>query len=333
MIRRRIIPILLVPLFFVALGAAFIDYQLSRTVGEDIVFDIPAGDNLSAITGRLAGLDALPVNQILFKTVALLTRENGAILAGQYRITADMTGSDILELFRSGRVVEYRLTFPEGWSLNEWLANLGEAPHLASLTAGLSRDQLAAEMGIEGDPEGWFFPDTYVYRKGDSDLTILRQAYERMQQILDQEWRGRGHVSHLADYSEALTLASIIEKETGHEPDRIKIASVFHNRLVSGMRLQSDPTVIYGLGEGFDGDLTRKHLRADTPYNTYTRSGLTPGPICSPGRASIRSAMAGSSHNYLYFVAMGDGKSYFSTTLEEHNRAVNQYQKRRKSGP
>ncbi|MBT4492308.1 MAG: endolytic transglycosylase MltG, partial [Gammaproteobacteria bacterium] len=297
------------------------------------VFDIPAGDNLSSISKRLVAMDALPVDEALFKAMALMTRDEGAILAGQYQIIADMTAEDLLALFRSGRVIQYRLTFPEGWTLDEWMMAMAEAPHLKYVSGSLSRSDLAARLGLMGDPEGWFFPDTYVYRKGDTDLTILNQAYRRMEAVLEEEWQERGPVAHITSPAEALTLASIIEKETGFEPDRPRIASVFHNRLARRMKLQSDPTVIFGLGDTFDGDLTRSHLKTDTLYNTYTRSGLPPGPICSPGRASIKAALAGSAHGYLYFVAMGEGKSFFSDTLAEHNQAVNRYQKRRQSNP
>ena len=242
---------------------------------------------------------------------------------------AGMQSQDLLALFRSGKVIQYRLTFPEGLRVEEWLARLKEAPYLEARTTGMTREELGQSLGLATQFEGWLFPDTYHYILGDSDLDVLKLAVNKMRDVLGSEWDARA-ITTISSPFDALTLASIIEKETGYGPDREKIASVFHNRLDKGMRLQSDPTVIFGLGAAFDGDLKRIHLKSDTPYNTYTRKGLPPGPICSPGRASINAALGGSSHPYFYFVAMGDGRSHFSVTLEEHNKAVYRYQIKRK---
>lgn len=324
---RTIALILSVPVVFFLAAAFFVYWQLNQPSGKDLVFDIPPGDNLSSITARLDKNDVLAVDPLIFKAVALSTRDDGAIQAGQYEVTETMNVFDLLALFRSGRVIQYRVTFPEGWTLGQWQQEIEEAPYLVSTRP--DPDVLAANLGITGPAEGWFFPDTYQYVKGDSDQDIYRRAYQRMSKVLKQEWQARSGTPHINNMREALTLASIVEKETGYEPDRGKIASVFHNRMISGMKLQSDPTVIYGLGDAFDGDLKRSHLRADTPYNSYTRAGLPPGAICSPGRASIRAVMRGSEHPYLYFVARGDGRSYFSMTLEEHNDAVDRFQRKR----
>lgn len=316
-------------LFLCSLIAVYIHDQLSVPVSKDSVFTIEPGSNLSAITKRLTRDDLLPVNNIAFKAFALLTRDAGSIQAGQYQLKAGMPSQDVLALFRSGKVIQYRITFPEGLRVKEWLARLQEAPYLDAKTTGMTREDLGQSLGLTAELEGSLFPDTYQYTLGDSDLDILKLAVRKMKQVLGDEWNGRAMTAVSTPF-DALILASMIEKETGYGPDREKIASVFHNRLDTGMKLQSDPTVIFGLGAGFDGDLKRSHLKSDTPYNTYTRTGLPPGPICSPGRASINAALGGSSHPYFYFVAMGDGKSYFSVSLEEHNKAVNRYQKKRK---
>ncbi len=316
-------------LFLCSLIAVYIQNQLSVPVSEDSVFTVEPGTNLSVITKRLTRDDLLPVNVIAFKAYALLTRDAGSIQAGQYQLKAGMASQEVLALFRSGKVIRYRITFPEGWRVKQWLARLQEAPYLDAKTTGMSSEELGRSLGMTTELEGSLFPDTYQYILGDSDLDILKLALRKMEQVLREEWGGRA-MTTISTPFDALILASMIEKETGYGPDRQKIASVFHNRLDIGMKLQSDPTVIYGLGADFDGDLKRSHLKSDTPYNSYTRTGLPPGPICSPGRASISAAIGGSSHPYFYFVAMGDGKSKFSVTLEEHNKAVNRYQKKRK---
>ena len=316
-------------LFLFSLIAVYVNDQFSVLVSEDSVFTIESGSTLSAITKRLTVDDLLPVNNIAFKTFVLLTRGKGSIQAGQYQLKAGMPSQEVLALFRSGKVIRYSITFPEGLRVKEWLARLQQAPYLDAKTARMTRGEIVQSLGLTTELEGSLFPDTYQYILGDSDLDVLKLAVREMSEVLGDEWSGRA-MTTISTPFDALILASMIEKETGYGPDRVKVASVFHNRLDIGMKLQSDPTVIFGLGVGFDGDLKRSHLKADTPYNTYTRKGLPPGPICSPGRASINAALGGSSHPYLYFVAMGDGKSYFSVNLEEHNKAVNRYQKKRK---
>ncbi len=321
------------------LATGYLSRQISLPLPRDELFTISSGESFSSMTGRLVGRGLLPMDDVLFKVFARLTGAEDDIRAGQYQLRAGMTGLEVLALFRSGRVVQYRLTFPEGWTFDQWLHTLREAPYLQVTSSNMTRDELAAALGIRGAPEGQFFPDTYQYSSHDTDMTLLRLAHSRMTRVLEEEWRKRGLGVQLDDAYSALILASIIEKETGFGPDRMKVASVFHNRLAMGMKLQSDPTVIYGLGDSLGGslvdsvgdsvsvNLTRRHLKKDTPFNTYTRAGLPPTPICSPGRAAISAAMVGSAHPYLYFVAKGDGRSYFSTTLGEHNRAVNRYQK------
>lgn len=322
-------PFLLISALLLLLTAAAgteVYWQLSVQTNQQRVFDIEPGTNLAEISAELTETELLPMRNSVFKVLALLTRDKGPIKAGQYLVEPGMTARDLLGLFRSGQVMQHRATFPEGLNLREWRTLLTQLPYLSQETSDWSRTQLAQALGIDSDPEGWFFPDTYYYEKGVSDLTMLSRAHQRMQQQLQEVWRGRSQLDGLQSPYDALILASVIEKETGYEPDRQKVATVFHNRLRKGMRLQSDPTVIYGIGPEFDGNLTRVHLRTDTPYNSYTRAGLPPTPICSPGLASLRTAVQASDHPYIYFVAKGDGKSYFSVSLAEHNEAVRKYQ-------
>ncbi len=332
MVRYRIFLIGLVFSVFALVATGTLVYlELKKTVGSNFVFDIYYGDNLSVIADRLSERNSLPCHKSFFRVLGYLTYGSQTkIFAGEYQITTDMNAIQLLRLFRSGHVVQHRLTFPEGWTVAEWRRALMVAPHLTSITADISDNELAKLLGVTGSLEGWLFPDTYQYVKGDADLSLLERAHKRMKLILRSEWKNRLVNNSLRAEEEALILASIIEKETGVAEDRAKIASVFLNRLELGMKLQSDPTVIYGLGAEFDGDLTRAHLITDTAYNTYTRPRLPRGAICSPGRASIKAAMAGSQHPYLYFVAMGDGRSHFSMDLAEHNRAVDQYQRKAK---
>ena len=250
------------------------------------------------------------------------------IRAGSYEIDAGTSARGLLAKMVQGDETLERVRFIEGWTLRQLRAALASAPHLKAGTAGLSDAQLMAALGAPELPaEGRFFPDTYVYSRGVSDLTVLRRAHQALQKRLDAVWAERAADTPLKTAAEALTLASIVEKETGTAADRGLVAGVFVNRLRIGMLLQTDPTVIYGLGAAFDGNLRKRDLLTDTPYNTYTRSGLPPTPIALPGMASLRAAVRPQPTKALYFVARGDGSSAFSETLAEHNRAVNKYQR------
>ena len=295
-------------------------------VSLDTVFVVEKGDGVSVIFQNLTADRLLSMNGAVFKAMALFSKYKGPIKAGQYQLREGMSGQELLSLFRSGKVIQYNIVFPEGLRVGEWLSILQNAPHLEVKSAGLTTHEVALALGLSKPLEGLLFPDTYSYSHGDSDLDILSRAVTQMNKVLKKEWEDRTD-ANLLNPTEALVLASIIEKETGYGPDRSKVASVFHNRLEADMRLQSDPTVIFGLGNRFDGDLKRSHLKTDTPYNTYTRAGLPPGPICSPGLASINAALRASSHPYFYFVAMGNGRSFFSVSLSDHNQAVKRYQK------
>lgn len=250
------------------------------------------------------------------------------IRAGSYEIDANTSPRRLLAKLVQGDETLEQVRFIEGWTLRQLRATLAKAPHLKPASAGMTDAQLMAALGAPGmAAEGRFFPDTYAYSRGVSDLTVLRRAHRMLQQRLDDTWAQRAPDTPLKSADDALTLASIVEKETGLPADRGLVAGVFVNRLRIGMPLQTDPTVIYGLGEAFDGNLRKRDLQTDTPYNTYTRTGLPPTPIALPGLASLRAAVRPQPTKALYFVARGDGSSVFSDNLADHNRAVNTYQR------
>ncbi len=250
------------------------------------------------------------------------------IRAGTYEIGRGITPTGLLRKMVAGLTVQNTVRFVEGWTFRQLRAELAQAADLKPTTQKMSEAELMQALGAPGvAPEGRFFPDTYSFAPGSTDLAVLRQAYAAMQRQLDEAWAARAPDTPLKSPDEALTLASIVEKETGVEADRALVAGVFTNRLRIGMALQTDPTVIYGLGERFDGNLRKRDLLADGPYNTYTRAGLPPTPIALPGRASLLAAVRPASTKALYFVARGDGSSEFSENLADHNRAVNKYQR------
>jgi UPF0755 protein len=250
------------------------------------------------------------------------------IRAGSYAVEPGTSPRQLLEKMVQGDEQLESVRLIEGWTFRQFRQTLAQAPHLRPTSASLSDADLMQALGSPGvSPEGRFFPDTYRYSRGVSDLTVLKSAKQAMQQRLDAVWAQRAEGLPLRTAAEALVLASIVEKETGRAADRGRIAGVFVNRLRIGMPLQTDPTVIYGLGEAFDGNLRKRDLQADTPWNTYTRRGLPPTPIAMPGLASLRAAVRPEATQDLYFVARGDGSSVFSPTLDAHNRAVNQYQR------
>ena len=250
------------------------------------------------------------------------------IRAGSYEVHAGITPRELLDKMVRGDQVLEQLRLIEGWTWRQVRAALAAAPALKARTAAMSDAEIMAALGEPGAaPEGRFFPDTYAYSRGVSDLTVLKRAHAAMQQRLSAAWAQRASGLPLKSPEEALILASIVEKETGTAADRSKVAAVFVNRLRVGMPLQTDPTVIYGLGAAFDGNLRKRDLLADTPYNTYTRGGLPPTPIAMPGAASLQAALNPAAIKALYFVARGDGSSQFSDDLAAHNRAVNKYQR------
>ncbi len=258
-----------------------------------------------------------------------LSGQDRLIKAGNYEIPAGTSPYSLLQKLVRGEESLRALTLVEGWNFRQVRAALAREDSLRPDSAGLTDADIMARLERPGvPPEGRFFPDTYTYAKGSSDLAVLRRALHAMDRRLQAAWSQRASDTPLKSADEALILASIVEKETGRASDRGLVAGVFVNRLRVGMLLQTDPTVIYGLGEKFDGNLRKKDLQTDTPWNTYTRAGLPPTPIAMPGKAALLAAVQPERTSALYFVAKGDGSSHFSGSLDEHNRAVNRYQRR-----
>lgn len=307
-------------------------HQPLRVHGSDIELAIESGTTPREIARGWvdAGVDASPVMLYQWFRWSGQARQ---IRAGSYMLEPGATPLSLLNMMVRG---DERLAFVkliDGWTFKRFRAEMAQAEGLKSTTANLSDVELMAQLGSPGlSPEGQFFPDTYSYAKGSSDLAVLKRAHRAMKKHLGDAWtlRGPSNSCPLNSPQEMLILASIVEKETGQQADRPMIAGVFCNRLRVGMPLQTDPTVIYGMGDLFDGNLKRSHLQTDTPYNTYTRNGLPPSPIAMPGKAALLAAVHPAETNALYFVSRGDGSSAFSSTLAEHNRAVNQYQRKQR---
>jgi UPF0755 protein len=310
-----------------ALAAGYLGWYAGRGLdpGEG-TYVVKPGARVRTLARELSARGALPESNT-FVLLAYLTGHARDLKVGEYRFKRGMSALAILEQVAAGRVVEYPIVLVEGWSFRQLRQALAEAPKLGQTLRGLNTREIMARLGRPDEhPEGRFFPDTYSFTAGHTDLLILRRAYERMQQRLKDEWEARAPNLPLRDPYEALILASIVEKETGRADERPLIAAVFTNRLRRNMRLQTDPTVIYGLGERFDGNLRLSDLRTDGPYNTYTRAGLPPTPIAMPGAAALHATLHPAETRALYFVARGDGSHVFSETLAEHNQAVVQYQ-------
>jgi UPF0755 protein len=270
----------------------------------------------------------VPVNAGLLYTWFRLSGHSRQIKAGSYELTRDTTPRTLLRKLVQGEESLRTVTLVDGWTFRQVRNALNKADQLKPDTRDMAAADLMAQLGRAGVvPEGRFYPDTYAYSKGSSDLAVLQRAMRAMDAHLAHAWAQRDPRSPLANPEQALILASIIEKETGTAADRPQISAVFNNRLRIGMRLQTDPTVIYGLGESFDGNLRKVDLLTDTPWNTYTRTGLPPTPIAMPGKESLLAAVQPGPSKALYFVARGDGSSVFSDSLDAHNRAVNKYQR------
>ena len=293
---------------------------------------IRGGQPFTAVAELLVS-NGIVQSPLKLRMLARLRGVDRRLKAGEYVLSAAMTPQEILTMLERGVVKLYRLTIPEGWTMQQ-IAEAVEAAGLgnaADIIAVAGDPALARRHGIEADSlEGYLFPDTYLFPRGVAAETIVAVMLERFRQVFTPEWSRRAAELGLSVHA-AVTLASIIEKETGATAERPVISSVFHNRLKRGMRLETDPTVIYGI-DNFDGNLTRRHLMTPTPYNTYLIRGLPPGPIASPGSASLRAALYPAQTEYLFFVSRNDGTHVFSTSLEEHNRAVRQYQLRQSDG-
>ncbi len=311
-----------------ALGAWWVHAPLS-TGPAHATLDLSIEPGTPPRTMAQLAVDAgLQTSPTLLYAWFRLSGQSRQMRAGSYEIAPGTSPRRLLSMLVRGEESLRSLTLVEGWNWRQVRQALAKAELLKPDSQALSDEDLMARLGRPGvAPEGRFYPDTYSYAKGSSDLQLLARALQAMDRQLGKAWAARAQDSVLQSPEQALILASIVEKETGRASDRPMISGVFHNRLRIGMPLQTDPTVIYGLGEAFDGNLRRTHLRADTPWNTYTRSGLPPTPIAMPGKAALLAAVQPASSRALYFVAKGDGSSQFSETLDAHNRAVNRYQR------
>jgi UPF0755 protein len=300
------------------------------TLTEPTIFEVPKGASLRTVASSLNDRNLLDQPQI-WTAWARITKRAHSLKAGEYSLRPGMTPIELLRLLNSGEVLLHSITFIEGSTFADMRKALAREPSIRSTYAGRSDKEVMSALGQPDlHPEGQFFPDTYRYPRNTTDIELLGMAFRRMQQELKTAWESRSKDLPLAGPYEALILASIVEKETGLDSERPQIAGVFVERLRRGMRLQTDPTVIYGMMNTYDGNIRRADLRRDTPYNTYTRAGLPPTPIALPGLNSIRAAVNPDVSGALFFVATGngDGSHYFSRNLTEHNAAVKRYLKK-----
>ena len=316
-----------------ATGVAKIQRFMSTPVdvpAAGMAFEIAPGSSFAAIARELVSRGAIETDA-WFRLYARWSGEAGGIHAGEYLIESGATPKSLLEQFTSGDVRLHPFTIVEGWNRYDLIAALRANEAVDASMTDEDWPALLDELGSSfTHPEGLFLPETYRFARGTTDRSLLGQAYRLMQAVLEEEWQARDDKTPVTSAYEALVLASIVEKETARADERARIAGVFARRLQKRMRLQTDPTVIYGIGPGFNGNLTRKDLRTDTPYNTYTRHGLPPTPIAMPGRAAIRAALHPADGEELYFVAtgLGDGSHKFSKTKDEHDAAVAEYLRR-----
>lgn len=297
---------------------------------EPVIVEISKGDSFNRITAKLAE-QGLAIRPFWFRVLAL---QNGAfkkIKTGEYLLQTGLTLADILTLLVQGKTRQYSITFPEGWNVRQVLQKIAGNPHLNHELSSTDLATLSSTLGMNGLlPEGEFFPDTYFFDKHTSDIALLKRAHARMQTLLEQEWQNRDDNLPLRSQYEALILASIVEKETASGAERPQIAGVFTRRLQQNMPLQTDPTVIYGMGAQYTGNITSKDLVTATAYNTYLFKGLPPTPIAMPGHDAIKAVLHPAAGDSLYFVARGDGTHVFSATLDAHNAAVDRYQRHKK---
>ena len=326
---KKIIVVLV--LAVVGAGAALIYWARDPLVAQGgplLEFTVAQGSSMRSAL-RQAHEAGVPASPLMMELLArgLGTR---SVKPGSYRLKPGTTPLTLLSALSRGDTIKESITIIEGWTFAQMQAEIAKHPWLQHESNALDQaDWLARVVPGFDHPEGLFYPDTYVFERGTSDLQIYRLAHQQQLKKLDKAWASREPGLPYASPYEALIMASIVEKETGREQDRTRVASVFVNRLQQGMRLQTDPTVIYGMGERFDGNLRKRDLQEDTAYNTYQRSGLPPTPISLPGQASINASVHPASGDDLYFVARGDGSSEFSSNLDDHNRAVNKYQRQR----
>ena len=330
---KKLFLIFLIALSF-ASGWLFSGYQNAlktpAVIGEPVTIEIVKGDSFKQVSHKLRD-QHLFMKPLWLKVIAVQTQAFKKIKTGEYELPTGATIPDILALLVSGKSKQYSITFPEGRNFKEMLQTIERNPHIEHTLQGVNNEDLMAKLGAtEKHPEGLFFPDTYYFDKNTSDVALLKRAYSKMQLVLQQEWFNKAeHLPFNTPY-QALILASIVEKETAAKTERTQIAGVFSRRLTQGMMLQTDPTVIYGMGDSYQGNIRSKDLHTETPYNTYKIKGLPPTPIAMPGREAIYAALhPDQSKNSIYFVSRGDGTHVFSTNLDEHNQAVNKFQRKK----
>ncbi len=334
---RKLLLLLVAGLVALVLALALAGWSLRSALDQPLkleserLIEVVPGDTPGGLLNRLEGEGVLN-GAFWLRLYWRFNLPGQALHSGEYRLTPQQSARDLLELWRRGEVVQYSLTLVEGWSFRQVRAALVRQEKLEQRLADLDDKALMDRLGLAGvSPEGRFFPDTYRYVRGMSDQDLLKQASARLDQVLDEEWARRADGLPYRKPYDALIMASMVEKETGVAEERGQIAGVFVRRLRSGMRLQTDPTVIFGLGERYNGNLTRAHLQQPTPYNTYVLDGMPPTPIALAGREAIHAALNPVAGKSLYFVARGDGSHVFSETLEQHNRAVREYQLKRRA--
>jgi len=332
---KRFLRLATIALLFtsVTAGLLYLDYQkflqTPLNIEPSTVFTIESGMNFSDLNKKLKAKNIIEKDRYL-EILARYTDRANKIKTGEYNLSTGLLPDQLLNTFVSGKVVQYTMTLVEGWQIHEMLEAIKLNDILETNLKSYNPDTLMAELAYsEIVAEGLFFPDTYNFPKGTSDIDFLKRAYQRLQKILDEEWQQRDLNLPYQNSYEALIMASIIEKETGLASERATIAGVFVRRLNKKMKLQTDPTVIYAMGQQFNGNIRKKDLDIDSPYNTYRYKGLPPSPISLVGREAIYAALHPEAGNSYYFVAKGDGSHYFSDTLTEHNRAVVKYQLRK----
>lgn len=295
------------------------------------VIEVPVGASPNAMLNQLQK-EGIINDAFLVRMYWRFELKNQAIHSGEYRLKPDMSIQDVISIWTKGEVVQYKVTLVDGWNFKQVRAALAKQPLLKQQTLEMNNEQIMAALEDAGQhPEGQFYPDTYLYTKGDSDLDILKRAHLRLVKVLAEEWQNKAENLPYQTPYQALIMASVIEKETGVARERTQIAGVFIRRLQKNMLLQTDPTVIYGMGDSYKGKITRADLRTETPYNTYVIAGLPPTPIAMVSREAIYAALHPAESNALYFVAKGDGSHEFSDSLIEHNNAVRKYQLKRRA--
>lgn len=327
------IMLILAFLFFMLVAAVAWDAHrfLSRplSISQSQLIELPSGTNLRTLTNRLMAHGAItkPRYKLYLDWYARVHGLARRLKAGEYQIRPGMTAVDLLNTVVKGKVYQHSVTIIDGWTFQQMMSALNKQPALKHLLRGDTKKQVMAAIGHPDQPaQGHFLPNTYYFTRGMTDIAFLKRAYHAMQVVLKRQWKKRAKGLPLKNKDQALTLASLIEKESGDPNELGKISGVFIRRLEKGMKLETDPTVIYGLGSSYNGKLTREDLRKDTPYNTYTHYGLPPTPICMPSKAALHAALHPTPGKALYFVSKGNGTHHFSDTFAAHKRAIRKYE-------